>query len=72
MSMLASPGSGIKCSRFASAMHAEDLHGAANRDGLPRILAFFNKTHELWVGRVAMIGLVGLGVLEAVRGTPLF
>lgn len=53
-------------------MHAEDLHGAANRDGLPRILAFFNKTHELWVGRVAMIGLVGLGVLEAVRGTPLF
>lgn len=51
---------------------AEDLHGAASRDGLPRILAFFNKTHELWVGRVAMIGIVGLAVLEAVRGTPLF
>lgn len=51
---------------------AEDLHGAASREDLPKVLAFFNKTHELWLGRVAMIGLVGLGALEAFRGSPLF
>ena len=26
----------------------------AGRDGLPKELAFFNKNHELWVGRIAM------------------
>ena len=26
----------------------------AGRQGLPRELAFFNKTHEIWLGRVAM------------------
>ena len=50
---------------------AEVLHGTASRDQLPRVLAFFNKTHELWLGRVAMIGIVGTAVLEAVKGSPL-
>ena len=26
----------------------------AGREGLPKELAFFNKTHEIWLGRVAM------------------
>ena len=26
----------------------------AGREGLPKELAFFNKTHELWLGRIAM------------------
>ena len=37
-------------------LFAEELHGAASRDNLPRVLAFFNKTHELWLGRIAMLG----------------
>lgn len=51
---------------------AEDLHNAASKDGLPKVLAFFNKTHELWLGRIAMLGLVGLAILEGVRGTATF
>ncbi len=47
------------------------LHESASREELPKVLAFFNKTHELWLGRVAMIGIVGTGVLEAVKGSPL-
>lgn len=26
----------------------------AGREGLPKELAFFNKTHEIWLGRLAM------------------
>ena len=26
----------------------------AGREGMPKELAFFNKTHEIWLGRVAM------------------
>lgn len=47
------------------------LHESASREELPKVLAFFNKTHELWLGRVAMIGIVGTAVLEAVKGSPL-
>ena len=30
------------------------LRISAGREGLPKELSFFNKTHEIWLGRVAM------------------
>jgi len=55
-----------------SGFPAEDLHSAASKDGLPKVLAFFNKTHELWLGRIAMLGITGLAIVEGVRGTATF
>ena len=40
------------------------VQNAASREELPQNLRFFNKTHEIWVGRVAMLGLTGLGLVE--------
>mmetsp|Transcript_6754 Transcript_6754/g.19429 ORF Transcript_6754/g.19429 Transcript_6754/m.19429 type:complete len:190 (-) Transcript_6754:5135-5704(-) len=57
--------------KFASGNSLKNLHEAASRDGLPPVLSFFNKTHELWLGRVAMIGLVGTAAVEAIKGSPL-
>ena len=35
-------------------MHHATVRFSAGRDGLPKELAFFNKIHEIWLGRVAM------------------
>ena len=51
--------------KVVSGMPLEALQNAASRDDLPEKLRFFNKTHEIWVGRVAMLGLVGLTLTEA-------
>ena len=50
--------------KLVSGTGLDDLHNAASREELPQNLRFFNKTHEIWVGRVAMLGLVGLTVVE--------
>lgn len=42
--------------KYVSGVSLAELQDAASRDGLPENLRFFNKTHELWLGRVAMIG----------------
>ena len=51
--------------KLVSGTALNDLHEAASRDGLPQNLRFFNKIHEVWVGRVAMLGLSGLILVEA-------
>jgi hypothetical protein len=50
--------------KYASGEALAELHNAASREGLPQALRFFNKTHEIWVGRVAMMGITGLVVVE--------
>ena len=42
--------------KYVSGVPLEELQNAASREGLPEKLRFFNKTHEIWVGRVAMVG----------------
>lgn len=42
--------------KYVSGVALNELHDAASRDGLPPALRFFNKTHEIWLGRVAMLG----------------
>ena len=44
--------------KYVSGVALSELHDAASRDGLPQALRFFNKTHEIWLGRVAMLGCV--------------
>ena len=46
--------------KYISGVALSELHEAASKDGLPQALRFFNKTHELWLGRVAMLGFVFL------------
>lgn len=50
----------------------QDLLETASRDGLPANLRFFNKTHEVWTGRVAMLGFLGLVGVELFLGRGLF
>jgi hypothetical protein len=42
------------------------------REGLPKELAFFNKIHELWLGRIAMLGFSALVAVEVFKGSALF
>ena len=58
--------------KYVSGVSLQDLYDAASREGLPDRLKFFNKTHEVWTGRVAMLGLSGLGIVELFRGGALF
>ena len=58
--------------KYVSGVSLRDLYDAASRDGLPDNLKFFNRTHEVWVGRVAMIGILGLGIVEVLKGDALF
>ena len=58
--------------KFASGVSLSSLISAASREGLPPQLRFFNKTHELWLGRVAMVGFVGLVCTEVALRRALF
>lgn len=59
-------------SSVSAAMLLQELTETASRDGLPANLRFFNKTHEVWTGRVAMLGFLGLVVVEIYLGRGLF
>eukprot|EP00884_Botryococcus_braunii_P003411 jgi/Botrbrau1/13070/Bobra.0187s0032.1 len=58
--------------KFASGVSLQELQETCSREGLPPALRFFNKTHEIWLGRVAMIGFLGLVGVELVLGRALF
>ncbi|DBA87387.1 hypothetical protein WJX77_000279 [Trebouxia sp. C0004] len=57
--------------KYSSGTSLHDLTEAASRTGLPPQLKFFNKTHEVWVGRVAMLGFTGLIMVELFKGGAL-
>jgi hypothetical protein len=55
----------------------QELHAAATSenlkgDGLQAALALFDTNTELWTGRVAMIGIAGLFITEAITGKVIF
>lgn len=55
----------------------QELHAAATSenlrgDGIQQALALFDTNTELWTGRVAMIGVAGLFVTEAITGKVIF
>ncbi|KAK9861974.1 hypothetical protein WJX84_009429 [Apatococcus fuscideae] len=58
--------------KYSSGSSLKDLLETASRDGLPANLRFFNKTHEVWTGRVAMLGFLGLVGVELFLGRGLF
>jgi hypothetical protein len=55
----------------------QDLHAAATSEnlkgeGLQAALALFDTNTELWTGRIAMLGITGLFITEAITGKVLF
>lgn len=55
----------------------QDLHAAATSEnlkgeGIQGALALFDTNTELWTGRIAMLGITGLFVTEAITGKVLF
>ncbi|KAK9813113.1 hypothetical protein WJX72_009260 [[Myrmecia] bisecta] len=58
--------------KYASGTSLQEITDAASREGLPEYLRFFNKTHEIWLGRVAMVGFAGLIGVETFLGRPFF
>lgn len=44
----------------------------ANHTHTTQVLALFDTNLELWLGRAAMIGLVGLYAVEAIKGDSFF
>lgn len=58
--------------KFASGVSLGSLIASSSREGLPPQLRFFNKTHEIWLGRVAMLGFTGLVATELVLKRALF
>lgn len=64
--------------KLVSGVPLKDLTEAATSDNLKgegivgQIAPLFNKDLELWAGRLAMAGIVGLAGLEAVRGESFF
>ncbi|KAK9822094.1 hypothetical protein WJX74_006649 [Apatococcus lobatus] len=58
--------------KYSSGTSLKELTETASRDGLPANLRFFNKTHEVWTGRVAMLGFLGLVAVEVFLGHGLF
>jgi hypothetical protein len=41
-------------------------------DGIRQLQALFDQNFELWTGRIAMVGIVGLIAAEVVRGDSFF
>ncbi|KAL3152974.1 hypothetical protein ABBQ38_012004 [Trebouxia sp. C0009 RCD-2024] len=58
--------------KYSSGTSLNELTEAASKTGLPPVLRFFNKTHEVWLGRVAMLGFTGLIIVELIKGGALF
>lgn len=58
--------------KYSSGTSLQELTEAASKTGLPPQLKFFNKTHEVWLGRVAMLGFTGLILVELIKGGALF
>ena len=58
--------------KYSSGTSLQGITEAANRTDLPPQLKFFNKTHEVWVGRVAMLGFTGLIIVELFKQGALF
>lgn len=55
----------------------QDLHAAATSEnlkgeGIQQALALFDTNTELWTGRIAMIGVAGLFITEAITGKVIF
>lgn len=63
--------------KFSTGRPLKELHAAATSenlkgDGLQAALALFDTNTELWTGRVAMIGIAGLFITEAITGKVIF
>ena len=58
--------------KYSAGVSLQEITEAASRTGLPPQLRFFNKTHEVWLGRVAMLGFTGLIIVELFKGGALF
>ncbi len=64
--------------KLVSGSSLKDLHDTASSDNLRaegllgQALALFDQGLEMWSGRLAMIGVVGLVVAEAIKGDALF
>lgn len=56
---------------------SQDLHATATSDnlrgeGIQQALALFDTNTELWTGRIAMLGIAGLFITEAITGKVIF
>eukprot|EP00955_Chlamydomonas_euryale_P116815 366441-Chlamydomonas_euryale.AAC.13 len=61
--------SGSSLSDLLSAASSENLKA----DGaLGQLLAAFDQNLELWAGRLAMVGMLGLPIAETIKGDALF
>jgi len=64
--------------KMVSGRSLKDLHATATGDNLKtdagpgQLLGLFDTNTELWTGRIAMIGVAGLILVEAVTGKVLF
>ena len=58
--------------KYSAGVSLQEITEAASKTGLPPQLKFFNKTHEVWLGRVAMLGFTGLIIVELFKGGALF
>eukprot|EP00877_Chromochloris_zofingiensis_P012876 jgi/Chrzof1/7842/Cz02g38160.t1_ELIP5[v5.2] len=70
---------GTLAPKFVSGSSLADLNAAATTDNLKggegvlgQILPLFDTNLELWSGRLAMLGVAGLTVVEVITGRPLF
>jgi len=65
------------CACVRVSVPMQDLHAAATSEnlkgeGIQQALALFDTNTELWTGRIAMIGVAGLFITEAITGKVLF
>lgn len=64
--------------KLVSGSSLKELHAAASSENLKaegalgQLLALFDQNLELWSGRLAMVGISGLCVVEAIKGDALF
>ena len=63
--------------KLISGISLKDLTAAATGPnqagpGLGQAMMLFDESYELWIGRIAMFGVVGLGVAEVLKGDAFF